>query len=636
VLSVLTGVGVLIVTALILFAFAQVVDFMPFGTAFFWANLGVAVSLFVFVCGLSFALAVGARHWGKRVATAAFVTPLLGAVALGVLVSQPWTPAPRPGEFDADALLDPIRKRHDVLLIVDPGDPAVRALAELARATPEAVAPERVDEWGFNLAFGLVTLGPSGAEPPWSLRLAPTTDRTKVVEALAAIDSNRDALATETLGRAIRDLATPGRRVLQWRRGSTRTIAFFTEYLPTQRQLDGEVRWDEALRSLSLSWIFNIRYPRRPAFVTLYKRPAVEAFLQWTRWARSTKGIVAALFELTDLFDNLAFLSLNRFFYEDINLAERYQPHLKFHSTERFLPLDVNAYLASMRPSLCGAALFAPDSCARIKPHSIDVLNGADGYLKLTGDRRGGRDLPPDDPDSLQRLYYNVTRLGRRVFVDYWWFFRFNESPAYEGVTCLAGLSVVHGSCFDHQGDWEGITVTLREGEGMDGASVTYTGHEWPGYRYRWRTLRRWGSIAKDTHPLVYVARGSHASYPVPCARDCRQLDFRFKALGFEQRVPDGAHDGQKDWPWNDPRQCRGPCLYHLPSDFNGNPAGWNAYHGEWGSSACTFVLKACTRSKGPLAPSRQPRYNQPYRGEWGDEEEVERELRRWRASRGA
>ena len=46
-LSVGSAVGVVALTVLTLFTFAQVVDVVPFGTAFFWANLGVAVSVLV-------------------------------------------------------------------------------------------------------------------------------------------------------------------------------------------------------------------------------------------------------------------------------------------------------------------------------------------------------------------------------------------------------------------------------------------------------------------------------------------------------------------------------------------------------------------------------------------------------------
>lgn len=60
-----------------------------------------------------------------------------------------------------------------------------------------------------------------------------------------------------------------------------------------------------------------------------------------------------------------------------------------------------------------------------------------------------------------------------------------------------------------HEGDWESITVFLRrEGQTWQPLGATYSAHE-NGTRRHWPDIER----LEDTHPVVYVASGSHASY---------------------------------------------------------------------------------------------------------------------------
>jgi hypothetical protein len=81
------------------------------------------------------------------------------------------------------------------------------------------------------------------------------------------------------------------------------------------------------------------------------------------------------------------------------------------------------------------------------------------------------------------------------VLLQYWFFYPFND--AY-------GL-------FDHEGDWEHMTVKLDRGLRPQGAY--YARHEdaHPGAFHRWAALAREGD-----HPVVLAARGTHASYTAP------------------------------------------------------------------------------------------------------------------------
>ena len=60
-----------------------------------------------------------------------------------------------------------------------------------------------------------------------------------------------------------------------------------------------------------------------------------------------------------------------------------------------------------------------------------------------------------------------------------------------------------------HEGDWESITIFLRrQDDAWQPLGATYSAHE-NGARRHWEDVER----LEDTHPVVYVASGSHASY---------------------------------------------------------------------------------------------------------------------------
>jgi hypothetical protein len=252
----------------------------------------------------------------------------------------------------------------------------------------------------------------------------------------------------------------------------------------------------------------------------------------------------------------------------------------------------------------------------------------------------------PDDRECdggpWSRLYYHLHREGSHLLhIDYWWYFRFNVSPVKTWAMCLSGFSVTELSCFDHESDWEGITVTVPNmsptHESLpEPVSVTYAGHHWA-FKFPWPDLvARWNELrtsdpVSSTHPRVYVAFGSHASYPLPCDapepapleidRECWQGGFKQRVLHiFHVPVPDGRRDGMAEWSMNDDALCgQVACLSALPTTRLGEPARWNAYAGRWGRAECTFGLRLlCVRSAGPQSPFFQARYKDPGIAPWG------------------
>jgi hypothetical protein len=147
----------------------------------------------------------------------------------------------------------------------------------------------------------------------------------------------------------------------------------------------------------------------------------------------------------------------------------------------------------------------------------------------------------------------------------------------------------------------------------------------WPELEARWRELEtRDYRFATGIHARVYVAFGSHASYPLPCAAsepapldtelDCWQGEYRQDLGPLSVPLPDGRRDGKAAWSMNLDENCsQVACITPLPVSRDGHAARWNAYPGSWGKAECAFGLGVlCVRSSGPFSPSFQDRYKDP------------------------
>ena len=306
-------------------------------------------------------------------------------------------------------------------------------------------------------------------------------------------------------------------------------------------------------------------------------------------------------------------------------LAFKYRPLLLYDTDEKRSPLDADEFLQERgsdgEPAheLCTSTGVVFRSCTRIESAADLGPPGQDPGSVLALDVNPApraRDEFHDQPTA-QRIYYHVDAddPDGRIHLDYWILYRYNDSPKFGDHTCLSGLSFKELTCFDHEGDWEGITVSLTRDRRPQ--SVVYVGHAWR-YRYWWDDLRAL-RVIDGSRPRVWVARGSHASYPAPCGRNvsCRQPD---------SDIPDGDRDGRKEWPLNRDGVCRAAdCLRQLPIGPDGRIASWNGFAGYWGAARCTAGTQLCTRSQGPETPPFQGRYADP-----GGKGPERRTLRQW------
>lgn len=210
-----------------------------------------------------------------------------------------------------------------------------------------------------------------------------------------------------------------------------------------------------------------------------------------------------------------------------------------------------------------------------------------------------------------------VSREGRELlYLDYWWYLPYNPVKLGGGALCGAGLVIAGVTCQSHQSDWEGVTVVVdRTARVPRIVAVQYAQHN-KVVRYSWSLLREaWdgnreiesriaGIADASLRPLVFVAVGSHASYPKPC-NSCRQFP--------DPALPEEPHLGNLPWSGNDTEACgRSSCLQTLPTQQGGRRAAlWNGYDGPWGELHC-FLAYYCDSGNPPKSPGNQRRYRHP------------------------
>jgi len=250
---------------------------------------------------------------------------------------------------------------------------------------------------------------------------------------------------------------------------------------------------------------------------------------------------------------------------DDLTLALRFRPRLLFDAKERWRPLDVDRFLAEPGHQACPPVGAGP--CAPFA--SVAQLTPAVAYL----DMRGNGPPDPARPTRPSVVYAHVVRMGARTAIDYWWFLRYN---AY--------------SFARHESDWEGVTVIVNR------AATKVLAVHFAAHADVWRYDADVPRIVEG-RVKVYVANGSHASYPRPCKRLCRQSN---------PTLPEARFGGQRSWVGNSAAGCRRRCVRLLPTGLDGAPSSWNAWDGRWGATTAPAFAP-------PRTPAFQRRYADPF-----------------------
>jgi len=195
-------------------------------------------------------------------------------------------------------------------------------------------------------------------------------------------------------------------------------------------------------------------------------------------------------------------------------------------------------------------------------PHSFDEY-------KLTYNQLKDRYLPT--------VYARVKEGGDGSYtvVQYWIFYYFNDWRNF------------------HEGDWELVQLNFRSGTakelldtGAEPVFAAYSQHQ-AGQRMSWNDMKEKALVA-GTHPIVYVARGSHANYFAP--------GHYWSGLDFDDT-------GLSSWRVISPEQLNVVLLPEIEA-AGGRPE-WLAFKGRWGEylGFSISVLGLRFWQQGPFGP---------------------------------
>jgi hypothetical protein len=194
----------------------------------------------------------------------------------------------------------------------------------------------------------------------------------------------------------------------------------------------------------------------------------------------------------------------------DVKLLHRYEPVTRFDAQEHFFPTMVQSFIDDSTLEVLGptgwttvdpdpgpgnlpAAGSGPVRLNEQPCSPASTLGGLDCYVAAWQDDPGG-----------PAVYGHVVRESNKIVLQYWYFY-YDDVYSYDLYSSLGlGPQFIWQA---HEGDWEVVNVVLSASEEPE--SVGYSQH-------CLGQTRGWAAtpVAGGTHPIVYVAAGSHANYP--------------------------------------------------------------------------------------------------------------------------
>jgi len=223
-----------------------------------------------------------------------------------------------------------------------------------------------------------------------------------------------------------------------------------------------------------------------------------------------------------------------------LQLLRAYAPVLVLHPDERFHPETVDGYLADA--DLVGTH-YDLQLCKAIDgPAALDCYASADA----------AHGAPPT-------VYGASFASPGRLVLEYWLFYPFD----------LYSVTDPPGEFWqDHEADWETVAVVLDTTAKAAKPLLVATSRHCSGARRDWTRVEHRG-----THPVVYVAVGSHANYyapgEIPLDRKCWPPVAR--AIFTAYRVPLRDH------------VARGTVVTPAVVPVTSSSPSWMTFSGQWG-----------------------------------------------------
>ncbi len=141
----------------------------------------------------------------------------------------------------------------------------------------------------------------------------------------------------------------------------------------------------------------------------------------------------------------------------------------------------------------------------RVVSYVLDVFSG---LYNTDADLAFARYQEIRETEAPYRCYGRVTQRGNWVTLTYDFFYAFNDFRSNAG-----GMN-------NHEGDWEAIAVFLRLSKTPEASQpyvpfgVAYSQHHHGAFRFWEHAEKTTGNGVLTSHPVAYIALGSHANYP--------------------------------------------------------------------------------------------------------------------------
>jgi len=248
-----------------------------------------------------------------------------------------------------------------------------------------------------------------------------------------------------------------------------------------------------------------------------------------------------------------------------------YAPLAYLHSEEIFNPSSVEFFLPFMEEQDGYLTTRMPLGCPTCRPFPF-----------LFGQPVTEKKAPP--------VYAMVSQKSETILdVMYWFFYPYNFGKKF----CI-GVKI-EGVCFgcrkefgDHVGDWEHVTVRF---ENLQPTQV-YLSYHASGIAYPYGDRNSLRYI--DTHPVVYIAKGSHGVWGHPG-------NHIYHRVRNGENLTDETNVGTPWYTWNNIQSILyKPDVIYEPS--------WINYRGNWGNrkDGCRVYEKLsgeCQLNGGPSGP---------------------------------
>ena len=178
--------------------------------------------------------------------------------------------------------------------------------------------------------------------------------------------------------------------------------------------------------------------------------------------------------------------------------AKKYSPKLYFHSNEKYFPTDVSALLDNYE--LETRKYLNDDFYYRIEDEFVGNYEGLQNnyektiYIRIVEYDKYETDINLED--------LSLSEKQECITVQYWFFYIFNDF-----------LNV-------HEGDWE-VVECIWKGNDLNSIIDNNKHPDFVAFsQHNWVETLPWDDVEKEkenglaSHPVVYVALGSHANYP--------------------------------------------------------------------------------------------------------------------------